>query len=84
MNILTVQDLALGYDGQTIADQISFTLNRGDYLCIVGENGSGKTTLMKTLLGLQKPISGIIRREGNPGIQETPEGEHSVYSGYTL
>ena len=35
-------------------------MDKGDYLCIVGENGSGKSTLMKTLLGLQPPVSGKI------------------------
>ena len=61
MALLTVEDLALGYDSRIVAEHLNFTVNRGDYLCIVGENGSGKTTLMKTLLHLQSPISGQIR-----------------------
>ena len=60
MALLTVSDLSLGYESHAIAEGISFTVNAGDYLCIVGENGSGKTTLMKTLLRLQDPISGSI------------------------
>ncbi|MBQ6240931.1 MAG: metal ABC transporter ATP-binding protein [Firmicutes bacterium] len=60
MSLLEVKDLSLGYDGQVIVEGLSFTVNAGDYLCIVGENGSGKTTLMKTLLQLQEPISGRI------------------------
>ena len=60
MALLTVQNLSLGYDSQTLLKDLSFSVNAGDYLCIVGENGSGKTTLMKTLLHLQKPISGQI------------------------
>ena len=60
MALLTVQNLSLGYDSQTLLKDLSFSVNTGDYLCIVGENGSGKTTLMKTLLHLQKPISGQI------------------------
>ena len=60
MAYLTVQDLSLGYDGHTIVEGLNFTVNAGDYLCIVGENGSGKSTLMKTLLHLQDPISGQI------------------------
>ncbi|MCR5773799.1 MAG: ABC transporter ATP-binding protein [Lachnospiraceae bacterium] len=60
MALLTIKDLALGYDSHTILKGISFTVNSGDYLCIVGENGSGKTTLMKTLLNLQEPISGSV------------------------
>jgi zinc transport system ATP-binding protein len=57
---LTVKDLSLGYDNTIVAENINFTVNAGDYLCIVGENGSGKTTLMKTLLNLNEPISGQI------------------------
>ncbi|MBQ9679184.1 MAG: ABC transporter ATP-binding protein [Ruminococcus sp.] len=53
-------DLSLGYGSQEILTGLSFEVNAGDYLCIVGENGSGKTTLMKTLLGLNKPLSGSI------------------------
>lgn len=53
-------DLTLGYGSQEILSHLSFEVNAGDYLCIVGENGSGKTTLMKTLLGLTKPLKGSI------------------------
>ncbi len=60
MAYITVRDLSLGYDAHIIAEGLNFTVNAGDYLCIVGENGSGKTTLMKTLLNLQLPVSGQI------------------------
>ena len=60
MALLTIKDLSLGYDSHVIADNLNFTVNAGDYLCIVGENGSGKTTLMKTLLNLREPIGGTI------------------------
>ncbi len=60
MALLTVQNLSLGYDSRVIVSGLSFSVNAGDYLCIVGENGSGKTTLMKTLLHLQEPVSGHI------------------------
>ena len=62
---LTCENLTVGYDGKKVRENVSFAVERGDYLCIVGENGSGKTTLMKTLLGLQSPISGkILMGEG--------------------
>ena len=57
---LQCTELTLGYGSQEILSSLSFTVNAGDYLCIVGENGSGKTTLMKTVLGLTKPLSGSI------------------------
>jgi zinc transport system ATP-binding protein len=54
------ENLNLGYDGKTVVSGLSFSVNAGDYLCIVGDNGSGKSTLMKTLLKLQTPFSGQI------------------------
>lgn len=57
---LTCENVSLGYDNKTILSNLSFSVNSGDYLCIVGENGSGKSTLMRTMLGLQKPMSGEI------------------------
>ena len=54
------ENLSLGYDGKTVITDLSFTVDAGDYLCIVGENGSGKSTLMKTLLKLKAPTSGQI------------------------
>ncbi len=57
---LTCRDVSLGYEGHAILTGLNFSVSAGDYLCIVGENGSGKSTLMKTVLGLQKPLSGSI------------------------
>ena len=54
------KELSLGYDGNVIIENLNFRVDTGDYLCIVGENGSGKSTLMRTLLGLQPPLSGEI------------------------
>ena len=53
-------NVSLGYEGSPILTGLNFTVEAGDYLCIVGENGSGKSTLMKTILGLQRPKSGQI------------------------
>lgn len=60
MSLITVKDLSLRYESGVVAEGISFVLNEGDYLCIVGQNGSGKTTLMRALLGLMEPSSGEI------------------------
>ena len=57
---LTCQNLCVGYDGKSVLQDLGFEVFAGDYLCVVGENGSGKSTLMKTILGLQTPISGRI------------------------
>lgn len=60
MSQIECKNLIIGYEGKAIRDSFNFAVNKGEYLCIVGENGSGKSTLMKTLLSLQKPISGEI------------------------
>ena len=57
---LSASGLTLGYEGHAVAENINFQVNRGDYLCIIGENGSGKSTLIKTLLGLTPPLAGKI------------------------
>jgi zinc transport system ATP-binding protein len=57
------RDLSLGYDRKIVTKDVSFEVNAGDYLCIIGENGSGKTTLMKTLLHLISPVGGSIEME---------------------
>ena len=58
---LKCENLTIGYDKKIILSNLSFEINKGDYLCIVGENGSGKSTLMKTILGLIPSINGEIK-----------------------
>ena len=57
---LKCKNLTVGYEDGAVASGISFGVNAGDYLCILGENGSGKSTLMKTLLGLVPPLEGEL------------------------
>ena len=61
MSYIICKDLVLGYEGTPVAAHISFSVEKGEYLCIVGENGAGKSTLMKTLLGLTPLMGGTIR-----------------------
>ncbi len=58
--IIECKNLTLGYDNIPVVSNINIAINNGDYICVVGENGSGKSTFIKTLLGLIKPISGMI------------------------
>lgn len=60
MAILKCENASFAYDGRTVLENVSFSLDAGDYLCVVGENGSGKSTLIKGLLGLKAPESGTI------------------------
>lgn len=58
------RNASLGYEDGIVTEDLDFTINSGDYLCILGENGSGKSTLIKALLGLKKPVSGEIIWDG--------------------
>lgn len=60
MALLTLKDVTLGYDGMIVTENVNFSIEHGDYLCIVGENGSGKSTLMKTILKLVNPLRGEV------------------------
>ena len=72
MAILECKELSFGYDGETVLEGVNFSLDAGDYLCVVGENGSGKSTLIKGLLGLKKPEKGSILF--GDGLQSTEIG----------
>lgn len=61
MTQIICDNVSLGYDGIIVTENLSFSVNEGDYLCIVGENGSGKSTLIKALLNLKPPVSGSIK-----------------------
>jgi len=57
---VTVSNLTFGYDYRTVLHELSFRLNSGDFLAVVGNNGSGKSTLVKCILGINKIPSGMI------------------------
>ena len=60
MALITCSGLSFAYGQDTVLSGVDFSVESGDYLCIVGENGSGKSTLVKGLLGLKEPRSGSI------------------------
>ena len=58
--LITCDNLAIGYENMTVLENVSFSVEEGDYLCVVGEIGAGKSTLIKCLAGLKKPMEGEI------------------------
>lgn len=60
MAILNVNNLVLGYEKQIVINDISFTVNKRDFILVIGSNGAGKSTLIKGILGIIKPISGNV------------------------
>ena len=65
MKIIECKKLNIGYPDKVICKDINFAVEKGDYLCVIGENGSGKSTLIKTILGLIKPLGGKIVFDNN-------------------
>ncbi|HMQ03397.1 MAG TPA: ABC-F family ATP-binding cassette domain-containing protein [Pyrinomonadaceae bacterium] len=59
-NVLTFDELSIGYASRTLAQGLNLSLHRGEALGIVGANGSGKTTLLRTLLGEIRELSGTL------------------------
>lgn len=64
MKLIECNNLCMKYEGVSAFENLSFSVDEGDFLCIVGENGSGKSTLIKGLLGLKQYSSGSITFSG--------------------
>ena len=60
MTLIQCCDLSLGYEGKCVLSHLELSVQKGDYLAIVGENGAGKSTLLKGILGLIRPTGGHI------------------------
>ena len=65
MALIRLNNVTVSYEGDLAAENVSFSVEKGDYLVILGENGSGKSTVMKAMLGLVKLKSGeVIHSDG--------------------
>lgn len=66
MAIVEVTDVTFAYGDQLVLDDVSITIDDGEFLGLVGPNGSGKTTLLEVMIGLRRPDSGSVRLFGEP------------------
>ena len=64
MSILKAEKISVEYEGTAVLKDLSFRIEKGEFLAVVGENGSGKSTLIKAILGLVGLSSGSIRLDG--------------------
>ena len=64
-NIFNIKNVSFAYSDELILDKISFVINEGDFIGLIGKNGSGKTTLLKLILGQLKPMQGKIEKQEN-------------------
>ena len=74
MSLIDFENVTLGYEGNPVIEGLSFSVNKGDYLCVMGQNGSGKSTMMKAMLGFLHPMSGrIVKSISKNGIGYLPQ-----------
>ncbi|MBB2182090.1 ABC-F family ATP-binding cassette domain-containing protein [Lachnospiraceae bacterium MD1] len=62
MNLLTVEDMSKSYTERMLFDQVSFGINEGEKIGLIGINGTGKSTLLKIIAGLEEPDSGTVTK----------------------
>ena len=60
MTLINCKNAAFAYDGTIVVHGVNFTVDAGEFICILGENGCGKSTIMKGMLHLLKPASGAV------------------------
>lgn len=64
MSYLTFEQVSFGYGEETILDQVSFTVEKGEFIVLIGQSGCGKSTLLSMTAGLLAPTAGRILLEG--------------------
>lgn len=93
--MLKIENLSVHYGMIQAVRDVSFEVNQGEIVSLIGANGAGKTTILRTISGLNQPSKGTITFEGSPiqkkaprrivaqGISQVPEGRH-VFPGLTV
>lgn len=86
MPYLTANNLNLTIDGKTILQDVSFHVNKGEFLSILGPSGCGKTTIMRILIGLLKPDKGSVTLEDKDITNAAPSKRNMgiVFQNYAL
>ena len=95
MAMLKVENLSVHYGVIQAVKDVSFDVNEGEVVSLIGANGAGKTSILRTISGLVRPSSGEINFLGNDiqkaatrkivasGLSQVPEGRH-VFPGLTV
>lgn len=73
MNLISIENLSKSYGEKTLFNEISFGINEGDKIGIIGINGTGKSTLLKIIAGIESYDSGNIIRKNNIVIEYLPQ-----------
>ena len=70
--IVDVRGLTIGWNDNVLARDVTFQVQRGEVVAILGESGSGKTTLMRFIIGLEEPMEGTVdvAGQGHPDLEQ--------------
>jgi phospholipid/cholesterol/gamma-HCH transport system ATP-binding protein len=82
--IIVFDDVSISFDGRSVLENVSFSVGRGETLCILGRSGVGKSVSLRMLMGFLKPDSGSIRVEGQEIIGLNEEGLRSIRKRITM
>ena len=84
--IIRCENINKKFKSKTVLEDISFTVNRGEFLSLLGPSGCGKTTILRMLIGIEKPTSGRIIKDGRDITDIAPKDRNIgiVFQNYSL
>jgi phospholipid/cholesterol/gamma-HCH transport system ATP-binding protein len=82
--IIAFSHVAISFDGRSVLEDVSFSVDRGQTLCILGRSGVGKSVALRLLMGFLKPDSGSIRLEGQEITGLSEEGMQAIRKRVTM
>lgn len=84
--IISCENICKKFKSKTVLEDISFTVNRGEFLSLLGPSGCGKTTILRMLIGIEKPTSGKILKNGEDITDAPPKDRNIgiVFQNYSL
>jgi len=78
--LISCENMSFGFNGGTLLDSVSFSLNETDRVGLIGANGEGKTTLIRLILGeLDAEQGGIFRKNGNAQLSLSLTNHYRLY-----
>ena len=84
MSLITIKNLWKSYDDHVILENISITIEAGEFCTLVGASGCGKSTFLRMLLGEENPTKGLFLFEGKPFVDEPNVDRGIVFQRYSL
>ena len=82
--VIEFDHVAIAFDGRVVLDDVSFSVNRGETLCILGRSGVGKSVSLRMIMGFLKPDAGTIRVEGQETTGLDEEGMRAIRKRVTM